>query len=96
MGKFKDQSVVDLNEVEKNIEAFCRKLAQTDDKNKVWTTREGKTIPYEELEDSHLDAILILFEKGKFKNRKCQHKSLKQEKLKRNSKAGKILYADSK
>lgn len=67
-------------------------------RDKVWCTDGGTLIPFEELQDSHLENILNMYKQGLFKNnwRSKQEKDLKQEQLKRQSLAGKILYGNDK
>lgn len=61
---------------------------------KLWMTEKGEEIPYEELEDSHLDNCIALIENTNT-NRKPHYKGLIQERLRRDSKAGKVLYGAS-
>jgi hypothetical protein len=60
-------------------------------KQKIWLTEHGFEIPYKELEDEHLKNIVNLLEAGKT-NRTPHYKGIMQEKLRRETKAGKLLY----
>lgn len=71
---------------------FNEILSEWDDAKGVWTTKEGEQIPYTEMNDGHIEAVLKLFEAGKFESRACQYNSIRQEKLRRKSKAGEVLY----
>lgn len=62
--------------------------------DKIWMTKTGQRIEYKDLEDDHLNKILSMYKQGKFKNRLCHLKGLKQEKLKRSTKSGAILYGN--
>lgn len=95
MGKVKNifisnKTLNSFYETVKLLEEEQIKLAQ----KRIWVTKEEKEIPYSELEDSHLEAILNLFEQGKFGNRAAHYKPLREEQLRRQSKAGEILFGN--
>jgi hypothetical protein len=71
---------------------FNQVLSEWDNAKGIWTTKEGEEIPYTKMTNEHIDAVLKLFEEGKFKLRICQYSSIVQEKLRRTSKAGEVLY----
>lgn len=58
---------------------------------KVWMTEEGDKIAYKDLKDSHLDNIINMLE-TKETNRWSHYEGLIEEKLRRNTELGKILY----
>ncbi len=58
---------------------------------KVWMTKEGEEIPYSKLDDKHLDSILLMLETKKT-NRASHLQGIREEKARRTTKLGKILY----
>lgn len=58
---------------------------------KIWMTDQGEEIPYEHLHDDHLDKILNMLETRKT-NRASHLQGIKEEKARRTTKLGKILY----
>jgi hypothetical protein len=59
--------------------------------DKVWMTKDGKEIPYRELTDDHLAAILKMLETEKT-NRHAHLTGIKEEVWRRASILGKVLY----
>ena len=76
------------------FEIFCNKEQRKYAIDKIWITREGTFYTYAKLTDSHLKAILELFTQNRFNSRKCHLKGLQQEKLRRESIAGEVLFGD--
>jgi hypothetical protein len=63
--------------------------------NRIWLTKKEEPILYEDLDDLHLKNIIVGLENGYIhKNRLVHLVGLKQEKLRRSSLAGKILFGD--
>jgi hypothetical protein len=60
---------------------------------RIWRTKKGELIKYEDIEDRHLDNIINMLE-TKDTTRKAHLKGIKEEKLRRTGIIGEILYGN--
>jgi len=94
MGKIKDRHMENMMKLDE--------FGYTDDygnvnhnkmaSSKVWLDKQGGFHDYESLTDKHLEAILQLLEVNKMGARQVHYKGLLQEKARRSSPAGEVLF----
>jgi len=76
-------------------QSFASKEAHAElARRKIWLSKDGNTTNYENLDKVHLDNINDMLQDGRASTRKEHKDGIKQEKLRRETKAGKVLYGE--